>query len=288
MARVVEISTLDAPELAAYRTLRRPVEHEREGIFVAEGGHVVQRLLASPLPVLSVLASPPWLAALHVEFDARAGEFCVYVAPQPVLETIVGFALHQGVMAVGRIPAPVPLGVQLETAPRPRLVIALDGVTNPENVGVIVRTAAGLGAVAVVAGETAASPWLRRAVRNSMGTVLGFWAHRVDDLGQTLAALRRDLGFAIVAASFGGHPVWDADLARDCCIVVGHEGYGIRPAILAACDETVTIPMPAGVDSLNVGAAAAVILYEARRQQQCGGSPHAVREGHRTRSTLRG
>jgi tRNA G18 (ribose-2'-O)-methylase SpoU len=188
-------------------------------------------------------------------------------------------------MAVGRIPAPVPLGAQLETAPRPRLVIALDGVTNPENVGVIVRTAAGLGAVAVVAGETAASPWLRRAVRNSMGAVLGIWAHRVDDLGQTLAALRREFGFPIVAASFGGRPVWDANLAGDCCIVVGHEGYGIRPAILAACDEIVTIPMPAGVDSLNVGAAAAVILYEARRQQQRSPSRHAVKEGHRTRST---
>lgn len=276
-ARPVEITSLEAPGLAPYRTLRRPVEHEREGIFVAEGGHVVRRLLTSPLEVLSVLATPEWFETLSCELDRRGTEMTVYIACRHVLESVVGFALHQGVMAVGRIPPRPDLVPLVAAARRPRLVVALDGVTNPENVGVIVRTAAGFGAVAVVAGETAASPWLRRAVRNSMGAVLGLAARRVDDLGATLDVLRRDCGLRLVAAALGGRPVWEAELAGDCCVVLGHEGYGLRPLVQAVCDEVVAIPMPPGVDSLNVASAAAVVLYEVRRQQRDGVPPAPAR-----------
>lgn len=276
-ARFVEITSLEVPGLAPYRTLRRPVEHEREGIFVAEGGHVVRRLLTSRLEALSVLATPEWIEALGPELERRGPELTVYRAPRRVLESVVGFALHQGVMAVGRIAPQADLGSLLDAAPRPRLVVALDGVTNPENAGVIVRTAAGFGAAAVVAGETAASPWLRRAVRNSMGTVFGLPARRVDDLLTTLDALRRECGLRLVAAALGGRPAWEAGLAGDCCVVLGHEGYGIRPHIRAVCDEVVTIPMSPGVDSLNVAAAAAVVLYEVRRQQRAGQTPPTAR-----------
>ncbi len=276
-ARPVEITSLEAPGLAPYRTLRRPVEHEREGIFVAEGGHVVRRLFVSPLEVLSVLATPEWFETLRCEIDRRGTELTVYIACRHVLESVVGFALHQGVMAVGRIPPQPDLVPLVAAARRPRLVVALDGVTNPENVGVIVRTAAGFEAVAVVAGETAASPWLRRAVRNSMGAVLGLAAGRVDDLVATLAALRRSCGLQMVAAAIGGRPVWEAELGADCCVVLGHEGTGLRPEIQAACDQVVAIPMPAGIDSLNVASAAAVVLYEVRRQQAGGLTPAPAR-----------
>ena len=275
--RASQVSDLEAPELAPYRTLRRPIEHERAGIFVAEGGHVVRRLLASPLAVVSVLATPEWIAALSGALAGRGAELSVYCAPRRVLESVVGFALHQGVMAVGRIPPRPDLLARVAAAPRPRPVVALDGVTNPENIGVIVRTAAGLGAVAVVAGETAASPWLRRAVRNSMGTVFGLAADRVDDLATTLAALRWGCGLQIVAAALGGRPVWEVELGADCCVVLGHEGYGLRPEIQAACDQVVAITMAADVDSLNVGAAAAIVLYEVRRQQAGGRTSAPVR-----------
>lgn len=267
----VRVESLEAPELAPYRTLRRPWEHERAGIFVAEGGHVVRRLLSSPLEVVSMLATPEWLAALGCELASRSGELTAHVAPRGVLERIVGFALHQGVMAVGRIPPQPELISLAREAPRPRLLVALDGVTNPENVGVIVRTAAGFGATAVIAGETAASPWLRRAVRNSMGAVFGLPARRVDDLAVTLHELREH-GFRVVAAALGGRTLWEVELEQDCCVVLGHEGYGIRPHIQMVCDEAVTIPMAAGVDSLNVASAAAVVLYEVRRQQRAHGS----------------
>ena len=151
--------------------------------------------------------------------------------------------------------------------PHPRLVVALDGVTNPENLGAILRTAASFEAAAVLVGETGASPWLRRAVRNSMGTIFRLALPRVDSLPTTLGTLREQ-GFAVAAATLTGRAAWECDLDRDCCLVLGHEGYGLRPEVEAVCDLAATIPMPSGVDSLNVASAAAVLLYEIRRQQR--------------------
>lgn len=267
LLHVEPVSDLDAPALAPYRTMRRPAEHEHMGIFVAEGGHVVRRLLESTLPVESLLLTPTWLQTLKPELAARPVAVTAFVAPERVLAELVGFRLHQGVMAVGRIPPHPTLDETLARAPRPRLVVALDGVTNPENVGVILRTAASFEAAAVLAGETAASPWLRRAVRNSMGTIFRLALPRVDSLAVTLGTLR-ERAFAVVAATLTGRAAWECTLDRDCCLVLGHEGYGLRPEVEAVCDLAATIPMPPGVDSLNVASAAAVLLYEIRRQQR--------------------
>jgi len=268
----VAVESLDAPELAPYRTLRRPLEHRQAAIFVAEGAPVVRRLLASPLEVVSVLVSPRWLAELEPELAVRAQRPLALVAPEGVLAKIVGFRLHQGVMAVGRVPAAPELDAVLEAARPPRLVVALDGVTNPENVGAIVRSAAAFAAAAVVVGETAASPWLRRAVRSSMGAVLALPVVEVAGLVATLERLER-CGVAAVATSPHGTTAVDqADLSGDVCLVVGHEGLGVRPTVLSACRRVVRIPMPAGVDSLNAASAAAVFIYETARQQGAGRS----------------
>ncbi|HNX49172.1 MAG TPA: RNA methyltransferase [Thermoanaerobaculaceae bacterium] len=267
MLRIESITKLDATALAPYRTMRRPVEHERQGIFVAEGGHVVRRLLESPLPVVSVLLSPTWLRALQPELTARTETIAVFVAPEAALAELVGFRLHQGVMAVGQVPPSPALDAALDAAPQPRLAVALDGVTNPENVGVILRTAASFEAAAVLVGETGASPWLRRAVRNSMGTVFRLALPGVESLRTSLHVLREQ-GFKLIAATPTGRPVWECDLGGACCVVLGHEGYGLRPEVEAACDLAAAIPMPPGVDSLNVASAAAVLLYEVRRQQR--------------------
>jgi tRNA G18 (ribose-2'-O)-methylase SpoU len=103
---IVPISSLDLPELAPYRTLRQPVEHFRDGIFVAEGEKVVRRLLESDWNVLSVLITPEWMEQYQNMIAARQEPIHVFVGQKDLLETIVGFNLHQGIMALGRIPAP--------------------------------------------------------------------------------------------------------------------------------------------------------------------------------------
>jgi tRNA G18 (ribose-2'-O)-methylase SpoU len=141
-------------------------------------------------------------------------------------------------------------------------------LSNAENVGAVVRNATALGAQALVVGEGCAHPYLRRAVRSSMGTIFKLPYCTTPSLASTLKFLRQQ-GIRCVAA----HPhvdrrtLWDSDLSKDCCIVLGAEGDGIRPEVLEACDEAVMIPMGAGVDSLNVASAAAVFFSEAARQR---------------------
>ena len=269
MFHVRQIENLDLPELAPYRTLKRPTEHETQGIFVAEGDKVVRRLLESRFEVLSVLLPAARLTEFEPLLAARAEkEIPVYtVTRKGVLEELVGFEMFQGVLAVGRIPTAVTFESTL-AAQVPRLFVAVDGLTSAENMGVLARNCAAFGVQALIVGETCASPFLRRAVRNSMGTIFRLPVLECRNLAATLTQLRQ-AGVRCLAA----HPHTNqmllarTDLASDCCIVFGSEGHGISPAILAACDEAVAIPMSSGVDSLNVSAAAAVFLYEAGRQR---------------------
>jgi len=120
----------------------------------------------------------------------------------------------------------------------------------------------------LLVGETSASPFLRRAVRNSMGAIFQLPVVETKNLVGALMELRGQ-GLRCIAA----HPhteqktLPDADFTGDCCVVLGSEGHGISAPVLAACDEAVAIPMPPTVDSLNVASAAAVFLYEASRQR---------------------
>lgn len=264
------VTSIEGRELAPYRTLRRQLDHRRDGIFVAEGGFVVQRLLRSPLDVVSLLVTPVWLAKLRPQLTARHEATVIHVAQEVVLAEIVGFHAHQGVMAVGRIPPSPGLDEVLTASGRP-LLVALDGVANPENLGVIMRTCAAFGVTAAVVGETAADPWLRRAVRNSMGAVFSVPTIPVADLAASLVHLQHRHGISCLAACpTSGVSPWDADLTRACCLVLGHEGDGVRPEVAKACAGAVTVPMALGLDSLNVAGAAAVVLYEVRRQRRKG------------------
>ncbi len=262
------IDSFDAAELAPYQTLRRMHEHQQQGIFVAEGDKVVQRLIASGLPIVSVMLPEERREEFELLLQTRTEEIPVYVAKKKLLEQLTGFPLYQGVMAVGRIPPLPPLAESIARTTSPRLFIALDGLSNSENLGVVVRNAAALGAQGLITNTTCSSPWLRRAVRNSMGAIFQLPSVEVPDLAAALQTLGQH-GVHIVAA----HPhtqlrkLSEAKLSGDCCIVLGSEGYGISPEVLAVCDESVAIPMAKEVDSLNVASASAAFLYEAARQR---------------------
>ncbi len=265
---IESIQSLEAPELAWYRTLKRPEEHERAGVLVATNEKVVRRLLASRFPVVSALLTPAWFAEFEPQLRARPEDIRVFVGEKALLETITGYQLHQGALAVARIP-PLP-GFQelLATATRPLLLAAVEGIASAENLGSIVRNCAAFGASFLIVGETCGSPFQRRAVSGSMGTLFEQPVVQVGSLVATLTDLRTR-GIRCLAA----HPRPDAkklanaDLRGDCCLVFGAEGPGLTAAALAACDDMVEIPMPSHMNSLNVAAATAVFLYEATRQR---------------------
>lgn len=277
MIRIERISSFDAPELRPYATMRRPAEHEVQGIFVAEGEKVVRRLLESHFTVVSVVFWEKWLDDFRPLLESRPEKILVYLADKKLLETLTGFSMFQGVLAVGKIPARISFEDALRNSESPRLIAAVDGLTSSENLGALVRNCVAFNVQSLLIGETSTSPFLRRAVRNSMGGIfqlpvveLGKRAvhHEGKTLAQTLCALRTQDIRCVAAHPHGTKLLSETDFKKDCCIVFGSEGTGISAAVLENCDETVAIPMPEKVDSLNVGAAAAVFLYEANRQRQ--------------------
>jgi tRNA G18 (ribose-2'-O)-methylase SpoU len=297
--RIQKIASLDLPELAPYRSLKRSAEHAKLGIFVVEGDKVLHRLLDSEFTVVSVLLTEERLAEFEPRLRARPEkDITIFVCDKSVMMELVGFEIYQGVLAIARMPAPLTLEKILAASPRPLFFVALDGLNNAENVGLLMRNCVAFGVSALIAGETCCSLFLRRTVRNSMGAIFKlpvfevgksnfeWWGETPGEpsdvvgsgsrgrsphpstLVQTLRELRAR-GVRCIAA----HPHTDkkvlsqADFTGDCCVVFGSEGHGISKEVLAACDEAVAIPMANEVDSLNVSAAVAVFLYEVNRQR---------------------
>ena len=268
MYRSQKIESLDLPELQPYRTMRRQHEHRQQGIFVAEGEKVVRRLLESSFGVVSVLLPEKWLRDLEPLLRARPEEVQVFVAEKRLLETLTGFSMYQGLLAVGKVPPLPTLEEMVARSQQPRLLAAADGLSSAENLGALVRNCAAFNAQSLIVGETCSSPFLRRAVRSSMGTIFQMPIVETPSLIQALGDLKKR-GIRCIAAHphADGQTLSQARFRGDCCIVFGSEGYGLSQAVLAACDEAAAIPMPDAVDSLNVGSAAAVFLYEANRQR---------------------
>jgi len=269
MLQLRQIESLDHPSLAPYRTMRRAAEHVAQGIFVAEGEKVVHRLLESPeFEMVSLLIPPGWMEKHGALVEAKQQPIEVFIADKKVLETLIGFPMYQGVLAVGKIPPQPSLQAVLEQSPRPHLFLAADALANAANMGAVMRNCVAFGVQAMIVGETCSPPWLRRSVRSSMGTIFDLPIVETDSLVQTLGHLRRS-GLHVVGAHphADGRSLAQVDLSRAVCIVVGSEGTGLRAEVLAACDAHAAIPMQCGVDSLNVTSAASVFLYEANRQR---------------------
>src|SRR5437870_3698331 len=156
---VQQVTSLDLRELQPYRTMRRPADHIKEKIFVAEGGKVVERLIRSKLSIVSALMTDEWYGRLQPALEERIP--AIYIAEKALLEKIVGYNLHQGIMAVGKVPADPSLGEIIGKSAN-FLIVALDGLMNAENVGLVVRNCAAFGVDAILSGRNSSSPYMRR------------------------------------------------------------------------------------------------------------------------------
>ncbi len=268
--QIKEISSLDIPEIEMYRTLKQPQQHRDEGFFVVEGDKVVNKFLQSDLRVVSVLLVSDLLDFYYPIIEKRPEKINIYTTSASLLKAIVGFRYHQGIMAIGIIPQPHSVEQILAAPTEPAIFVALDRLESAENTGIIVRNCAANGVQALIVGERSTDPFLRRAIRNSMGTLFNLPVIYSEKLTTTLVQLQQcSHHFQIIAA----HPraesqnIFSVDLCKNSCIVLGNEGVGISPDVLNQCDIEVRIPIASNVDSLNVACASAVILYEATRQR---------------------
>ena len=147
------------------------------------------------------------------------------------------------------------------------VVVALDQIQDPHNLGAISRSALQLGARCLVIPERRSAPVTQAVVQASAGAALKIPIHRVVNLAQTLA-LCKENGFWAYGADAAGKDAWAATLNTPCVLVIGSEGYGLRPLVRASCDELLRIPqVEHGIGSLNASCAATALLYEIARQK---------------------
>jgi len=253
------------PRIAGFRDARDGDLRRRQGLFLAEGRLLVRRLLETRrFPVQSLLLTPPALDDLR-DLLARDDSTPAYVASAETIRAIVGFKFHRGCLALGGRGEPVapealmgPVG--------PRTLLALEGVTDPDNVGAVFRNAAAFGTAGVLLSSRCADPLYRKAIRVSMGATLSLPFAQVPDWPATLAALR-GADYRLVALCPGAEAEDIVQVAAQVprrprlALLLGAEGTGLSRATRAAADVEVRIPMAAGVDSLNVAAACGIALH---------------------------
>ena len=276
MTRIMELTTLDAPELDVFARLtqaqlRNRLEPEK-GIFIAESPKVIARALDAGYKPVSLL-----MERRHIEGDAkeiltRCGDVPVYTADREVLAQLTGYALTRGVLCAMRRPR---LKTVEEICANARRIAVLEGIVDSTNIGAIFRSAAALHMDAVLVTPTCCDPLCRRAVRVSMGTVFQVPCTQIgsDPAAWPQPGIRKlqELGFqtAAMALSDNAVSIEDENLmaAEKLAIILGTEGDGLSPKTIADCDYTVCIPMSHGVDSLNVAAASAVAFWQLRARE---------------------
>jgi tRNA G18 (ribose-2'-O)-methylase SpoU len=241
--------------------LRRNLE-TAEGLFIAEGAKVIRRAIAAGFAVRSLLVASDKLGTI-AEVAASCPAPC-YVLPAAVAEQLTGYRVHRGALAsMQRRPLPAVRDV-LAAA---RRVVVLEDLVDHANVGGIFRCAAALGLDAVILSPRCADPLYRRAVKVSMGAVLAIPYARMADWRGGLAELRA-AGFRLLALTPDQSAVAidHAQFGERGALLLGTEGDGLSSRWLQEADEAVCIPMAqgamaAGVDSLNVVAAAAIACH---------------------------
>lgn len=204
-----------------------------------------------------------------LELAGQRGIAVQYVDRREI-DRLAGRESHQGVAALGRPFRYVSLeeaageGRGLEDR---RLVVILDGVTDPQNLGAIIRTACCFGATGIVIPEHRAAPVTPAVMKASAGAAGLIPVARVGNLAQALDMLK-EMGFWVYGTdATGGVDVAEADVRGDTAVVMGSEGSGLRPLIRRKCDFLLTIPMGGSFDSLNVSVAAGILLYEVSRRR---------------------
>ena len=269
MADLIRITDPADPRLADYRDLRdvqlRQHLEAEHGLFIAEGEKVVRRAVVAGFEPRSFLMAQRWLEAL----DGMLGDSAApcYVVSDELAEEVTGFHVHRGALASLRRR---PLPSLVETLASARSVVVLEDIVDHTNVGAIFRSAAAMAFDAVLLSPRCADPLYRRAVKVGMGAVFTTPWTRLPDWYDALPGLSA-LGFTTVALTIAAdaEPLETSVAGLDrVALVLGSEGHGLSERWERSADRRAVIEMRDGIDSLNVGAAAAIACYVTSRRVQ--------------------
>jgi len=250
-------------------------DYSKTGLMALEGRIVIEKALDCGVEIVGLLRSPEsggeWL-------EAHKGKFPVITMEHSELCALADFKFHHGALALARRPA-LKQASELEPAPD-RLKtsdawLCLWNVTDPSNVGALIRSAAGLGAAGVLLGEGCADPYYRKALRASMGNAFSLPLYACDEPALQTLALR---DFNLVAATLSERAqrlplaaaskdsLYSGSPTRPLILILGNEGFGLPAQITSLCSQEVYIPMSSNVDSLNVVVAGGICMYALMRR----------------------
>ncbi|MDX2244114.1 MAG: RNA methyltransferase [Leptolyngbyaceae cyanobacterium bins.302] len=256
------LTSLQNPLVKRMRSLHRAKGRREEGLFLLEGTHLLEAALVANRAIVTVCFTPDWqtrypdLAAQVMERAERTE-----VVSPDVIRAIATTVEPDGVVAVlARTSTPAPMFTQLG--------LVLETIQDPGNLGTMIRTVAAVGADGVLLSADSVEIDNPKVLRASAGSWFQVPMTTSPDLAAELHHYQQQ-GFQIIATlPTAEDSYWSVDLQKPTLLLLGNEGAGLSPDLAALADQAVKIPLSPGVESLNVAIAAALILYEAKRQRQ--------------------
>jgi len=260
---------------ALVKDLRRAFiqgEPTAEGAMAIEGIRIIEEAIRSGLRFQAIFFSESGRAHAARLLPQISSHVEALLLPDEVFLSAVSTESPQGVAALVKL-KPAKFDDLLEQISPELLLVGIAGIQDPGNLGTIVRSAEAFSARAVLLGEKTVSLFNPKVVRASAGALFKQPLMRVELL-ETIARLKQHGVRVLASSSHKGKPLHEADFSGPCMIVIGNEGAGVPPEVLAQADELITIPHSPRVESLNAGIAASIILYEAARQKHLTADKH--------------
>ena len=260
-SRVIPIEDINDPRVAKF-ALRRDVQLRPFEEMVVDSEKVVQRAIKRGIVMRAVLATESHYKR-NWDLLSRLPNCELFQASTQMMQQIVGHRIHQGIMALADRPEQPPL------ASLSGNLVFMDHITDTQNVGAIIRCCHAFGYGGVILNGNSCSPFVRRSIRVSMGSVFCVPVHHGADRLE-LAQSLKDRGYLLVAAGRWetSKAIADIELDRPYCLIIGNEDQGVHPDLLAMCDLQVEIDLAPGIDSLNAAVAAGVLLHGLRERQR--------------------
>lgn len=263
---MIIISSIEDPRISLYRSLRyTPRTHIENRVFIAEGAKLVHRLLRSSLIIHSIFAIKEFIEDNYELITSRIKDpnSQLFTAEKGLMEQIVGFHLHSGIMAL----AFQPNDQALEALSN--VIVALNCINNAENIGLIVRTIRAFGEDSLLLDEHSTTPFLRRSVRVSMGNVFDIKVHHTQNFKKALLSLK-EKGYTIISAEVSEKSLNLSNFVfpEKFVLIFGNEGHGIENWVLNLSDYIVEISIDSKVESINVALSVGIFLYEYRKQHK--------------------
>lgn len=255
---IIPIESLDDPRTQVFMQMGDK-QLRRDQKILVDSPKVVCRMIAEGQYPETLLASESFIEE-QVDMLASIPNLTIFTASRERMESIVGHKLHHGVIALAKRP------MNLELGNLGSKILVLNGVNKAENVGSMIRSADCFGIDSILVGPHALSPFVRRAIRVSMGSVFRLKIRHSESLQADLMSLQAK-GFEVLGTGNyeASKSLYEHKFKEKSVLVIGSEGFGMDVGLRSLCDEMIRIPIQDRVDSLNAGIAAGVCLFEMAR-----------------------